>query len=107
MLGWFTEENVPEIPVTEIYLLFTNHILNFDILVVKVGAVVVVVGVVVVVVEMIVVVIGTVPMLLKTLNIRVVTRVVPKMSRIEKPWFCATSDCLLVSSVQPVRGQII
>ena len=73
-------------PVTETNLLFFNHTLNFDILDVKVGAVVVVVVVVDVVgtvVVVVVAVVGTVPMLVRTLYMRVVTSVVPKISRME------------------------
>ena len=69
----------------------------------KVGAVVEVVAVVVVVLIVVVVV---APILVRTLYVREVARVVPKMSRNENPWFCITSDCLFVS-VHPRREQNI
>ena len=62
--------------------LFINQILNFDILDVKVGAIVVVVGVcgvvVVGVVGMVVVEGVVAPILFRTLNMKVVTKVVSK-----------------------------
>ena len=69
-----------------------------------VGAVVVVVALVVVVGAVVVVVVAI--MFVKTSYIKEVTRVVPKMSCNEKPWFCVTSDCLFVS-VHPRREQKI
>ena len=70
-----------------------------------IGAVVVVVVVVEVVVVVVVVVVVA-PILVRTSYIKVVTKVVPNMSRSENLWLPATSDCLFVSSVHP-RGQTI
>ena len=64
--------------------------------------------VVVVVVEVeivvVVVVVAVAPILVRTSYMKVVTKVVPNMSRNENLWLPATSDCLFVSSVHP-RGQ--
>ena len=62
------------------------------------------VGVEVVVVVVEVVIVATI--FVKILYVRDVTRVVPKMSCNENPWFCVTPDCLFVS-VHPRREQNI